>query len=38
MLALVGALRTLAEGYKMPDSIAKTLGHVANALEHIEQQ
>jgi hypothetical protein len=35
---LAGILHTLAETYKMPNSIAKALGHVAETLEHIEQQ
>ncbi|KAN0124152.1 hypothetical protein V8E53_015850 [Lactarius tabidus] len=35
---LSGVLHLMAERYKMPDNVAKALGHVAVAIHHIEPQ
>jgi methyl-accepting chemotaxis protein len=36
--SLAGVLLTLAGTYKMPENIAKALGYIAEAMQHVEQQ
>jgi methyl-accepting chemotaxis protein len=37
-ITLAGVLLLLAETYKMPENVAKTLAHITKVLKHIEQQ